>query len=182
MLLVGALSLLLFNYYWKAAPAAQPAPEPDVDSMVQRLEARLAANPNDVAGQIMMARSYSALGHSDKALKAWNKVLELEPGNAEARGNLAVMLLQTGKEEEVREALKIIAQLRQADPSEPGWLWYQSMGQDLLGQRDEARASLEKLLPMLPPDSEKATMVRDALAQMAPAESGKSTGAPPRRD
>lgn len=170
LLLVSATSLLLFNHYWKVAPAtAQPTQELNADAMVQRLEARLAANPNDIEGQMMMARSYTALGRSNEALKAWNKVLELEPENSEVSGNVAVMLLQTGGETEVREALKLIARLRQTDPAEPGWLWYQSMGEDLLGQRDEARATLEELLPMLPPESEKAAMVREALAQMTSA-------------
>lgn len=170
LLLVGVSSLLLFNHYWKIAPAAQPVQEGmNVDAMVQRLQARLAANPNDIEGQIMMARSYAAMGRSGDAIKAWRKAHELEPGNTDVLGNLAVLLLQTGGEAEVREALKHIAQLRQADPTEPGWLWYQSMGQDLLGQSKEARATLETLLPMLPPDSEKAAMVREALAQMAPA-------------
>jgi cytochrome c-type biogenesis protein CcmH/NrfG len=43
------------------------------------------------------------------------------------------------------------------------------MGQNLLGQDKEARATLEKMLPMLPPESEKAAMVREALEQLKPA-------------
>jgi cytochrome c-type biogenesis protein CcmH len=142
---------------------------PDIDTMIQRLETRLAANPNDVKGQTMMARSYANLGRNDDALKAWHKVLELEPGNIEAQGGIALLLLQSGSEGEVREALTHIAQLRKAEPNEPAWLWYQAMGQNLLGQDKEARATLEKMLPMLPPESEKAAMVQEALEQLKPA-------------
>lgn len=168
--LVGASSLLMFNLYWKGAPSATPATQtPDIDAMVQRLEARLAANPNDAKGQIMMARSYASLGRQDDAVKAWQKALEVEPGNSEALGGLAMLLLQSGSEDSVREALKHIGKLRQAEPQEPAWLWYQAMGLNLLGKQDEAKAALEKMLPMLPPESENAAMVRDAIAQITQA-------------
>lgn len=169
LVLVCAISLLLFTLYWKKAPDTAQAQMPDIDTMIQRLEARLATNPNDIKGQTMLARSYANLGRNDDALKAWHKVFELEPGNIEAQGGIALLLLQSGSEGDVREALTHIAQLQKAEPNEPAWLWYQAMGQNLLGQDKEARATLEKMLPTLPPESEKAAMVREALEQLKPA-------------
>src|SRR5512139_2073638 len=53
LVLVSAISLLLFTLYWKTAPDTAQAQMPDIDTMIQRLEARLAANPNDIKGQTM---------------------------------------------------------------------------------------------------------------------------------
>lgn len=161
---LAAVSFLLFAHGRQPAPATQQTP--DIDAMVARLEARLAANPDDIAGQIMMARSYASLGRAPDALKAWRKALELEPGNSEAQAGLALLLLQSGDENAVREALKQIEQLRRTEPEEPVWLWYQAMSLNLLGRQAEAKITLEKMLPMLPPESGNAEMVREALRQL----------------
>ncbi len=172
LVLVGASSALLFNHYWKTAPLPANQGEqaaPDVDAMVKRLEARLAANPNDAKGQVMMARSYANLGRAGDAMKAWKKALELEPGNTEALGGMVVMLLQSADENSVNTALPYLEKMRLAEPQEPAWLWYQGIAFNLLGRQAEAKAALEKMLPMLPPESENAAMVREALAQLAQA-------------
>ncbi len=57
-----------------AAPAAAPAPDSEeaqmIRAMVDRLAARLAADPQDLEGWLKLARSYQVLGETEKAQAA----------------------------------------------------------------------------------------------------------------
>ncbi|MEK6541500.1 MAG: hypothetical protein AABZ45_05195 [Pseudomonadota bacterium] len=55
----------------------------DVDTMVARLEARLAANPNDGEGFRTLGWSYQNTGHPDKAVTAYARAAALLPGRAD---------------------------------------------------------------------------------------------------
>jgi len=58
---------------------ARPSdPLPDVETMIERLAARLAAAPADAAGWRMLGWSYSNTGQPEKAAAAYAKAAELE--------------------------------------------------------------------------------------------------------
>ncbi|MDP2829598.1 MAG: tetratricopeptide repeat protein [Sulfuricellaceae bacterium] len=169
ILFVAIASLMLFNQFWKPSPqpravaAEHSDGAPDVAAMISRLEARLAAKPDDVDGQLMLARSYANLGRVQDAIKAWRKALELKPGENEALGGMIAMLLKGGDESSAHEALGLIAEMRRQEPEEAAWLWYQGLAYNRLGQTEKAKASLKTMLKMLPPESENAEMAREAL-------------------
>lgn len=163
----------LFNHYWKPAPAPAAMPAklpgqgaPDIAAMVARLEQKLAANPKDISGLLMLARSYANLGRQEEAAGLWRKVLELDSGSREARSSLVIALLQSGSEQAALDALQHLKTLREAEPDEPAWLWYESMALSRLGRQDEAKAALKKILTLVPPESENGRIVRDALRQL----------------
>lgn len=163
----------LFNHYWKPAPAPAAMPAnmqgqgaPDIAAMVARLEQKLAANPKDISGLLMLARSYSNLGRQEEAAGLWRKVLELDSGSREARSGLAIALLQAGGEQAARDAMQHLEMLREAEPEEPAWLWYESMALSALGRQEEAKSALKKLLLLVPPESENGRIVQDALRQL----------------
>lgn len=173
VMLLAMATFPLFIHFWTLPPApaaAQPAMQgqgaPDVAAMVARLEQKLAANPKDIAGLLMLARSYANLGRQEEAAGLWRRVLELDSGSREARSSLAIALLQSGGDQAAQDALQHLGILREAEPEEPAWLWYESMGLSMLGRQEEARAALNKLLPLIPPESENARIVRDALRQL----------------
>ena len=96
--------------------------EPDPQSMVASLAARLESDPNDVEGWVMLARSYEVLQQYDKAANAYEKILELNPRHpmalfyggyiAAGRGELNLAadrweaLLREGAPAEVRDTLQ----------------------------------------------------------------------------
>lgn len=143
------------------APQAQ-----DVSAMVAKLEKRLRENPDDTNGQLMLARSYAALGRMGEALGLWNKVLAKDPNNQEARGNVTVVQLQAGDQASLQAALKNAEILRAAEPNEPSWLWYEGQALARLGRTAEARAAFQKVLALIPAESENAKMVQDAIRQL----------------
>ncbi|MCC7252598.1 tetratricopeptide repeat protein [Hyphomicrobium sp.] len=63
--------------------AATGEPLPDVDTMIERLAARLEATPNDVQGWRMLGWSYFNTGHYEQAAIAYAKAVELDPSSAE---------------------------------------------------------------------------------------------------
>ncbi len=170
ILFCAAASFLLFDRYWTpsthftpVATAEHSEGAPDVEAMITRLETRLAAKPDDLDGQLMLARSYANLGRFQEAIKAWRKALELKPGENEAMGGLIVMLLKGRDESSAHEALGLIAEMRRQEPEEAAWLWYEALAYNRLGQTEKARNNLKTMLKMLPPDSENAEMAREAL-------------------
>lgn len=175
MMVLAMATFPLFNHYWKPVPAPAPAAmtakppgqgAPDVAAMVARLEQKLAANPRDISALLMLARSYSSLGRQEEAAGLWRKVLELDSGSREARSSLAIALLQSGGEQAALDALQHLKTLREAEPGEPAWLWYESMGLSKLGRQDEARAALKKILTLVPPESENGRIVQNALRKL----------------
>jgi tetratricopeptide (TPR) repeat protein len=70
-------------------PGASNAPVgkslPDVDTMIQRLSARLEAAPGDVKGWRMLGWSYFNTERYEQAAVAYGKALELDPNSAEIK-------------------------------------------------------------------------------------------------
>jgi cytochrome c-type biogenesis protein CcmH len=62
-----------------AAPMSRPAELPDVETMIERLAARLETTPNDVEGWRMLGWSYFNLQQAPKAVEAYARAVALEP-------------------------------------------------------------------------------------------------------
>jgi cytochrome c-type biogenesis protein CcmH len=182
LLIVGSSSAIYYYLHWRqdaelrAVQGQADGPGmPDPKEMVARLEARLRANPNDLQGQIMAGRSYLALQRIDDAKKAWSKVLELDPKNYEAHFNLGVILLQTRKIDDPKifeEALDHFDTALVMVPMEPAVLWWKGVALVHLKRYNEAEACWTTAFQNLPPDSEDAKFVKQALQSLR-------TGKPP---
>jgi len=142
---------------------------PDPKEMVARLEARLKDNPNDLQGQIMAGRSYMALERPADAMRAWAKVVELDPQNAEAHFNIGVILLTTRKTDDPRlfqEALDHFNIAYAKLPQEPGLLWYRGIVFVHQKRFKEADDAWTAAYQNLQPGSEDSKFVRQALEQL----------------
>jgi cytochrome c-type biogenesis protein CcmH len=76
------------------ASAQSMAPEDQqamIRSMVDGLEERLAANPDDLDGWLRLIRSRAVLGEADKAKAAYDKALAQYSGNADALAQIAAL-------------------------------------------------------------------------------------------
>ncbi len=105
-LAIGVLALVGAGYVWVGSPgstgatppavAAAPtdtAPHPmapgDMRAMVDSLATRLAQNPDDVDGWVMLARSYAVLGEHTQALPAFRRALAARPDDAVLLADMA---------------------------------------------------------------------------------------------
>jgi len=142
---------------------------PDPRQMVERLEARLRANPNDLQGQIMAGRSYTALQRMPEAKQAWTKVLELDPRNNEAHYSLGVLLIEMRKFDDPELFKTALAHFDKAlvdVPMEPGVNWYRGLALWYLKQYSETDAAWTIAAQNLPPGSEDAEFVKTALMKL----------------
>lgn len=62
------------------------------EAMVAKLDARLQSEPHDIAGWVMLMRSRTTLGQSDKAAQALARAIAANPGEAESLRQQARML------------------------------------------------------------------------------------------
>jgi cytochrome c-type biogenesis protein CcmH len=75
-----------------AARLALPPGQQDVGMLVHRIEMHLAQNPDDARGWELLAPVYLRLGRADDAVKARERVLQLEGSNAAREADLGEAL------------------------------------------------------------------------------------------
>jgi cytochrome c-type biogenesis protein CcmH len=71
-----------------AEPASMAATRkllPDVNTMIERLAARLETRPEDIEGWRMLGWSYFHTGHYEQAATAYARAVELDPSSAELK-------------------------------------------------------------------------------------------------
>lgn len=86
-----------------ALPAAAPASAPHameqgaMRAMVEALERRLAARPDDADGWAMLARSHAVLGDPVRAVAAYRRAIALRPADPVLQADLAAAQAQAPK-------------------------------------------------------------------------------------
>ena len=161
----------------------QLSPE-QIESMVARLARRLESNPDDGEGWVMLARTYGALGRFAEAAGAYAKAEAKFPQNAQLLADYADSLamaqgqnLQGKPEALIRRALQVdgdnIKALALAGTVE-------------LEKRNFTKAIeyWQRMLPLLPPDSEMVESVRASIKEAQDKQGGapKSAAAQEKRD
>ena len=69
----------------QASMAAAGKPLPDVNTMIERLTARLETTPEDIEGWQMLGRSYFHTARYEQAATAFARAIELDPSSAELK-------------------------------------------------------------------------------------------------
>ena len=172
--------------------AAGAGPAPPVEAMVASLAAKLAGDPGDAAGWLLLARSQVALERFDDALAGFERAHALlgdEPGLltdwAEAEAGGAGNRFPASALDRLDRALEI-------DPDHEKALWLGGFAAAQSGRPDTAVARWERLLGRQPPGSREESIVTELLARVrgagdttpaarsaAPGSAGSATGAGP---
>ncbi|HVH77354.1 MAG TPA: c-type cytochrome biogenesis protein CcmI [Stellaceae bacterium] len=122
-----------------------------IEGMVARLAARLAAQPDDPQGWLMLARSYRTLGRNADAVAA------LKSANAHVHGNLdllkAYMAALGGgvaNERLTPEVAGLASRIHALDDKEPDALWYLGLAAAAHGDPARAATYWRQLVAVLP--------------------------------
>ena len=105
-----------------AAPAAaasgggHPITSAQIESMIEKLVARLKEKPDDVDGWAMLGRSYAMLGKHDLALPALKRAAEGRPDNAGLIADYADAMAVVGGGNLAGEPAKLIERALKIDP------------------------------------------------------------------
>ncbi|AWB33910.1 c-type cytochrome biogenesis protein CcmI [Orrella marina] len=135
----------------------------DVQAMVDSLAARLALNPDDPAGWLMLARSYRYFDRYEDAANAFAKAGGAIKSDPLALTEYAEALVRSSSNGFVGEPTALLGRALALNPKEPFALTL--AGAAALERRDYDQAInyWQQLRELLPPDSDAARAVNDSI-------------------
>ncbi len=153
----------------QAAAGMSPAERDQmINGMIEKLAAKLKAEPNDLDGWMRLGRAYLVQSKGALAVDAFDHAAALKPGDPAIK-LLTVSALFTGLQPGDAlppRAVALLTEVAAVTPDAPEVLWYLGVVAARDGRAAEARDRWTKLLAALPADGEDAKMVKAALAQL----------------
>ena len=136
-----------------------------IRGMVEKLAAQLQANPNDAEGWMQLGRSYGVLGDADKASDAFGHAAKLKPDDVSIPLQEARAILESRKPDAPvpEKVVALLQKVEAAQPDTPEALWYLGAAAAQNDHFDDAKRYWQRLLPLLPADSDDRKMVQQAL-------------------
>ena len=170
LLLIPGISLLFYQLLGEPyalakaeLQATQTKAVANIADMVGKLERRLAAQPDDTEGWLMLGRSFSYLQQYQKAADAFAELYHRQPDNLEAMMQYANNLAMARNGRMAGEPAQLVAEVLRRDPNNANALWLAGMAKAEQGSFAEAKAHWQKLLTLLSPDSESVPQVQQML-------------------
>jgi len=152
-----ALAAGLYNYVGEPdIPSGRGGGDelPDMDVVLQSLEARLQSNPDDINGWKMLARSHMTMRQPNEAIAAYEKAMELEQGGvAQTQVDLALAILARDDASVIDgRSAALIEQALALEPNNQPALFYSGTAAASRGDTELAASRWEVLLGLNPPD------------------------------
>ena len=168
-----------------ATDSAHGVTQEQVLEMVAKLDARMRANPDDPAGWTMLARSYAVLGRFKEASEAYANAVARAPNDAQLLADYADTLAMAQEQKLEGEPERLIERALAIDPKNVKALAL--AGTVAFNRKDYTKAIeyWERILPVVPPDSETAQAVRASISEArafatgAPAPASTASGSAP---
>lgn len=133
-------------------------------SVVDNLIVRLNSNPEDVEGWIMLARTYAIMNRFADASNTYAKLNELVPDNPQILSDYADMLAMTNQGGLAGKPTELIQQALSIDPEYPKALALAGTVEFEKKNFNDAAEYWERLLTVIPGDSQLAVSVRESIA------------------
>ena len=172
----AALYPLWSNWKWNA-PAEAQAAGPDVLAMVAKLETHLREDPKDLAGWLMLGRSYLALERLDDAIVAYDHARKLDADSAEAVLGLGEAMSLRAGGNITPAAAQLFEQALTLEPGSPKALLYGGFAAAARGDYAVARTRWLALKALHPP-AEIDQLLDARIAELGPAGGGSAAAAP----
>lgn len=147
-----------------AHSAGQITPQ-QIQAMIDELAARLEKNPNDAEGWAMLARSHAVMGRFNEAVRAYSKLNELVPDNPQVLADYADALAMAQGRRLAGEPVKLIERALKADPNHQKSLALAGSAAFEAKDYKQATAYWERLIKLLPPESESYRSVAGGIAE-----------------
>ena len=147
--------------------------QPDVDTLLAQLKARLVDQPDDIRGWTLLANALMSTGQYAEAVPAYRRLVKLQPGDAGHLVRLADALAMSRNgvlagepEERIRQALTLA-------PMHPQALWLAAIAAEQRGAYADALEIFNRLLPLVSDQPEVLTEVRAFISRTTAALKGK---------
>ncbi len=139
----------------------------DIPKAAEALKQRLAENPDDFEGWVLLARTYRSLERYAEASDAFASAVKLAPDNVAVIADLVetrIMMSDTGEISSNERAFLVHALT--VNPDHPKSLWIAGMDAYQNGQWQAAHDYWSRLLPLVEGDEKIANMLRERLAEI----------------
>lgn len=169
----------LSNWDWNGV-AEDQARGAQFDDLLKKLEARLAAQPNDVEGWLLLGRSNVSMQRYPRAIEAFQRAYDLTRGeNVDAMLGLGEALVMVDESTLGGRAGELFEAAVARAPNHPKALWYSGMTALQAGDLPKGRDRLQRLLAQGPPAELRSVLQRqiDDLTQQINEAGGGTTAA-----
>ena len=173
LLLLPVLALAAYGILGnpKALDPAQTAAAPkmtaeQISGMVARLAERMQANPDDMQGWLMLARSYKTMGRYEEAAAAYAKAEKVIDDDPELLASYAETIAMASGNGLKGKPSQLIARALKIDPQHPHSLFLAGAAAMGAGDNRKGIAYWEALLPQVEPGSELDQMLRSGIDKM----------------
>jgi cytochrome c-type biogenesis protein CcmH len=133
-------------------PAGENRPQMTIEEAVDRLEQRLAVDPENPEGWYMLAKTYMAMSQYHKAATSYKKVLNIMGDEPEVLLRYADALAMTEDGKLNGVAKPVVEKLIALIPDNPTVLWMAGSAQNQQGNYSKALSYWYKLHPLLSQD------------------------------
>ena len=138
-----------------------------INGMVAKLAEKLAANPDDLKGWLMLARSYKNLGRFEEAANAYGKAEKLVNEDPDLLASYAETIAMASQGKGLKgKPLQLVERALKLDPKHPHSLFLAGAAAMEAGENKKGIAYWEALLPQVEPGSEIDQMLRSGIDKM----------------
>ncbi len=173
LLLLPVLGLLGYGLLGKpqaldpTQTAARPKMSPEqINAMVAKLAERMQANPDDMQGWLMLARSYKTMGRYEDAAAAYGKAEKVVNDDPELLASYAETLAMASGTGLKGKPAQLISRALKLDPKQPHALFLAGAAAMEAGDKKQGIAYWEALLPQVEPGSEIDQLLRSGIDKM----------------
>jgi cytochrome c-type biogenesis protein CcmH len=184
-LLLPTATILLYRYVGNPGalePNALTAPADHGQNMQQAiaaLAAKLKQNPDDVEGWSLLGRAYEAMERFTDARDALAHAHALAPADADVSVAYAETLALSSESRRIEgEPRALLEGVLKVAPDNQRGLWLLGISDYQRGQFEAAITDWNRLIQVLPKDSDIVPSVREQIAQAEAARDGRASAAP----
>lgn len=171
-------------YSWLGSPAAldpratRQVTQQDVEKMVSDLAARMEKNPSDTKGWIVLARSYRAMNRLPQAEEAFSRIGDALDKDAGLLAEYADVLATRAMGNFDGKPMELVNRALKLDPENGMALSLAATAAYNRNDFAQAITHWEHLLKIVPPDSEDAKWLAEAVAKTREQMAGPATSKP----
>jgi tetratricopeptide (TPR) repeat protein len=134
-----------------------------LDAAEAMVRQHLLRAPRDPAALRMLADLAAQRGDNAQAERCLIECLQVVPGDAAARNDLARLLI---RQERIAEALPLVERLLATEPDDSGYVCLKAQGLRLIGRTEEAIALLQGVVAKSPGDAQAWVILGNALREI----------------
>ena len=138
-----------------------------INGMVSKLAEKMAANPDDLKGWLMLARSYKNMGRFEEAANAYSKAEKLVNEDPDLLASYAETISMASQGKGLKgKPMQLVERALKLDPKHPHSLFLAGAAAMEAGENKKGIAYWETLLPQVEPGSEIDQMLRSGIDKM----------------